>query len=109
MTTNTLARASPAVSVMRSKWLTSSSHMPGPASIGASRLGAASPAVNRTTVSGDERPAWLWRNPSSASRNRRVRQARSDPVSARVPCPATPSIARRMRAVSEVNGTFTPV
>ena len=32
--------------------------MPGPASIGASRLGAASPAVNRTTVSGDERPAW---------------------------------------------------
>ena len=60
---------------------------PAPSAIDASRRGAASPAVNRTTVKGDERPAWPWRNPSSASRNRRVRQARSEPLSRAAPLP----------------------
>ena len=47
------ARAAPAAAVMRRNWSTWSSHIPGESPAGASRRGAARPAVKRTSVSGD--------------------------------------------------------
>ena len=82
--------------------------MPGDSPIGASRRGAASPAVKSTSVTGAGRAPRLCRNPSSDSRNRRVRQARSEPVSLRDPWPVRRSMARRTRALSDVNGNGTP-
>ena len=82
--------------------------MPGSTPIGASRRGPARPAVKRTSVCGESSVPWLRSSPSSDSRNRRVRHARSDPVSARDPWPVTRPAASRMRAVSDVKGTITP-
>ena len=64
--------------------------------------------MKRISVCGESGVPRARSSPSSDSRNRRVRQARADPVSVRDPWPVTRPAASRMRAVSEVNGTITP-
>ena len=61
--------------------------------------------MKRISVCGEACVPRCRSNPSSDSRNRRVRQARSDPVSVRDPWPVTRPAASRMRAVSDVKGT----